>query len=92
MPLLVSVVAASKYGDQVKQMNKEVKNIQTILTFGDKEFTRKVFKLARLIGAFRVVDYKYILNRYPMEPLDGKHLINEFTYQIGIVGSPVSSM
>ena len=26
--LLVSVVAASKYGDQVKQMDKEVKNIQ----------------------------------------------------------------
>ena len=75
-----------------KETHKEVKNIQTILTFGDKEFTRKVFKLARLIGAFRVVDYKYILNRYPMEPLDGKHLINEFTYQIGIVGSPVSSM
>ena len=75
-----------------KDTHKEVRSIQTILTFGDNNFTRQVFDLARFIGAFRVVDYKYILNRYPMEPLDGKHLINEFTYQIGIVGSPVSSM
>ena len=75
-----------------KDTHKEVRSIQTILTFGDNNFTRQVFDLARFIGAFRVVDYKFILNRYPMEPLDGKHLINEFTYQIGIVGSPVSSM
>ena len=28
MTLLVSVVAASKYGDQVKQVDEEVENIQ----------------------------------------------------------------
>ena len=28
VPLLVSVVAASEYGDQVKQVDEEVKNIQ----------------------------------------------------------------
>ena len=70
-----------------KKTHKEIKKIQTILVFGDKEFNTKVLKLAKNIGAYRVVDANYIFERHPLEALDGIHLVDEFTYQISIIGS-----
>ena len=55
--------------------------------FGDKEFNTNVLKLAKNIGAYRVVDANYIFERHPLEALDGIHLVNEYTYQISVVGS-----
>ena len=70
-----------------KKTHEEIKKIQTILVFGDKEFNTKVLKLAKNIGAYRVVDANYIFERHPLEALDGIHLVGEFTYQISIIGS-----
>ena len=70
-----------------KKTHKEIKKIQTILAFGDKEFNTKVLKLAKNIGAYRVVDANYIFERHPLEALDGIHLVDEFTYQISIIGT-----
>ena len=70
-----------------KKTHKEIKKIQTILVFGDKEFNTNVLKLAKNIGAYRVVDANYIFERHPLEALDGIHLVDEFTYQISIIGS-----
>ena len=71
----------------LKKTHKEIKKIQTILVFGDKEFNTKVLKLAKNISAYRIVDANYIFERDPLEALDGIHLVNEFTYQISIIGS-----
>ena len=71
----------------LKKTHKEIKKIQTILVFGDKEFNTNVLKLAKNIGAYRVVDANYIFERHPLEALDGIHLVDEFTYQISIIGS-----
>ena len=51
--------------------------------FGEDETLR----LAKKIGAYRIVDADYIFKRHPFEALDGKHLVNEFTYQISLIGS-----
>tara|TARA_B100001094_G_scaffold210327_1_gene204203 strand:- start:23 stop:724 length:702 start_codon:yes stop_codon:yes gene_type:complete len=67
--------------------HKEIKKIQTILVFGDKNFLKETFELAKKIGAYRIVDSDYIFKRHPFEALDGKHLVNEFTYQISLIGS-----
>ena len=65
---------------------KETQKIQTILPFGDKKFIKKVFNLAKKIGAYRIIDSEFTLLRHAMEPLDGYNLINEFTNQIAISG------
>jgi len=70
-----------------KKTHQEIKKIQTILVFGDKEFNSNVLKLSKNIGAYRVVDANYIFERHPLEALDGIHLVGEFTYQISIIGS-----
>ena len=40
---------------------KETKKIQTILSFGDKNFDVEVPKLASVIGAYRIIDSNYVL-------------------------------
>ena len=70
-----------------KRTHKEIKKIQTILVFGNKEFNTEILKLAKNIGAYRVIDANYIFKRHPLEALDGIHLVNEFTYQISVIGS-----
>ena len=44
-----------------------------------------LFALAKVVGAYRVIDLNYVLKRHPFEPLDGIHLIEEFTYPIAIL-------
>ena len=70
-----------------KSTHREIKKIQTILVFGNKEFNTEVLKLAKNTGAYRVIDANYTFKRHPLEALDGIHLVNEFTYQISVVGS-----
>ena len=70
-----------------KNTHREIKKIQTILVFGEQEFNTNVLKLAKKIGAYRVVDYNYIFKRHPLEALDGSYLINEFTYHLSVIGS-----
>ena len=82
----------SKLFDKIMKINKknshkEIKKIQTILVFGDEKFFQNTCELAKKIGAYRVVDYEYIFKRHPFESLDGKHLVNEFTYHISLIGS-----
>ena len=74
-------------GISSKCTHSEIKKIQTILVFGNKEFNTDVLKLAKNTGAYRVIDANYIFKRHPLEALDGIHLVNEFTYQISVVGS-----
>ena len=71
----------------LKSTHREIKKIQTILVFGNKEFNTDVLKLAKNTGVYRVIDANYIFKRHPLEALDGVHLVNEFTYQISVVGS-----
>lgn len=78
--------------EQINVINKkythnEIKKIQTILVFGEQDFNTHVLKLAKRIGAYRVVDANYIFARHPLEALDGSHLINEFTYHLSVIGS-----
>jgi hypothetical protein len=82
----------SKLFDKIMKINKknshkEIKKIQTILVFGDEKFFQNTCELAKKIGAYRVVDSEYIFKRHPFESLDGKHLVNEFTYHISLIGS-----
>ena len=74
-------------GISSKSTHSEIKKIQTILVFGNEEFNTDVLKLAKNTGAYRVIDANYIFKRHPLEALDGIHLVNEFTYQISVVGS-----
>ena len=55
------------------------------MVFGDKEFWTEAINLAKVVGAYRVIDLNYVLKRHPFEPLDGIHLIEEFTYPIAIL-------
>ena len=57
------------------------------MVFGDEKFFQNTCELAKKIGAYRVVDSEYIFKRHPFEALDGKHLVNEFTYHISLIGS-----
>ena len=75
-----------------KETHKSVKKIQTILVFGDSTFSKKIISLAKLVGAYRVIDHKYVFRRHTMEALDGKHLVNEFSYPISILGSIASGL
>ena len=66
---------------------KETKKIQTILSFGDKNFDVEVHKLASVIGAYRIIDSNYVLRRHAMEAVDNFNLFSEFTNIISVVGS-----
>ena len=68
-----------------KVTHDQIKKIQTILVFGDKDFWDEAINLAKIVGAYRVIDLNYVLKRHPFEPLDGIHLIEEFTYPIAIL-------
>ena len=68
-----------------KVTHDQIKKIQTILVFGDKDFWTEAINLAKVVGAYRVIDLNYVLKRHPFEPLDGIHLIEEFTYPIAIL-------
>lgn len=70
-----------------KYTHREIKKVQTILVFGDQGFNTEVLRLAKKVGAYRVVDSRYIFERHPLEALDGSHLINEFTYHLSVIGS-----
>ena len=89
---LIEIETFNKLYNLINDINKndshkEIKKIQTILVFGDKNFLKETFELAKKIGAYRIVDSDYIFKRHPFEALDGKHLVNEFTYQISLIGS-----
>ena len=71
---------------------KETKKIQTILSFGDKNFDVEVHKLASVIGAYRVIDSNYVLRRHPMEAVDNYNLFSEFTNIISVVGSKTENL
>ena len=71
---------------------KETKKIQTILSFGDKNFDHEVHKLAQLIGAYRIIDSDYVLQRHPMETLDNFNLFIEFTNTISVTGSRAENL
>ena len=71
---------------------KETKKIQTILSFGDKNFDHEVHKLAQLIGAYRIIDSEYVLQRHPMETLDNFNLFLEFTNTISVTGSRAKNL
>jgi hypothetical protein len=68
-----------------KVTHDQIKKIQTILVFGDKDFWDEAINLAKIVGAYRVIDLNYVLKRHPLEPLDGIHLVEEFTYPIAIL-------
>ena len=70
-----------------KHTHREIKKVQTILVFGDQGFNTEVLRLAKMVGAYRVVDSRYIFERHPLEALDGSHLISEFTYHLSVIGS-----
>ena len=71
---------------------KETKKIQTILSFGGKNFDHEVHKLAQLIGAYRIIDSDYVLQRHPMESLDNFNLFIEFTNTISVTGSRAENL
>ena len=76
----------------LQDTHKNIKKIQTILVFGDNDFINEVILLAKLIGVYRVVDHNYVFRRHTMEPLDGVHLVNEFSYPISVLGSIASEL
>ncbi len=71
---------------------KDTKKIQTLLSFGDKNFDFEVHQLASLIGAYRIIDSNYVLRRHPMEFFDNYNLFSEFTNSISLVGSKVENL
>ena len=71
---------------------KNTKKIQTLLSFGDKNFDFEVHQLASLIGAYRIIDSNYVLRRHPMEFFDNYNLFSEFTNSISLVGSKVENL
>ena len=68
--------------------HREIQRVQTILSLGDPDFIQRSIAVARRVGAYRVIDEAYVLRRHTFEPLDGRHLLNEFSRQIGVVGRP----
>ena len=68
-----------------KVTHEDIKKVQTVLVFGDKDFWKDSITLARIVGAYRVIDLNYVLKRHPLEPLDGIHLVEEFSYPIAIL-------
>ena len=71
---------------------KDTKKIQTLLSFGDKNFDFEVHQLASLIGAYRIIDSNYVLRRHPMEFFDNYNLFSEFTNSISLVGTKVENL
>ena len=71
---------------------KDTKKIQTLLSFGDKNFDLEVHQLASLIGAYRIIDSNFVLRRHPMEFFDNYNLFSEFTNSISLVGSKVENL
>ena len=71
---------------------KDTKKIQTLLSFGDKNFDFEVHQLASLIGAYRIIDSNFVLRRHPMEFFDNYNLFSEFTNSISLVGSKVENL
>tara|TARA_B100000676_G_C17842099_1_gene713507 strand:- start:495 stop:935 length:441 start_codon:yes stop_codon:yes gene_type:complete len=71
---------------------EETKKIQTILSFGDKNFDHEVHRLAQFIGAYRIIDSDYVLQRHPMETLDNFNLFLEFTNTISVTGSRAGNL
>ena len=71
---------------------KDTKKIQTLLSFGDKNFDLEVHQLASLIGAYRIIDSNFVLRRHPMEFFDNYNLFSEFTNVISVVGSKVDNL
>ncbi len=82
--ILANIFSTSSY--------KETKKIQSILSFGDKIFDNEVHKLAQLIGAYRIIDSDYVLQRHPMETLDNFNLFIEFTNTISVTGSRAENL
>ena len=86
---LLLIISNLSYSDENNQLllHKEAKKIQTILSFGDKNFDVEVHKLASFIGAYRIIDSNYVLRRHAMEAVDNFNLFSEFTNIISVVGS-----
>tara|TARA_Y100000739_G_C20595156_1_gene459944 strand:- start:62 stop:1462 length:1401 start_codon:yes stop_codon:yes gene_type:complete len=68
-----------------KATHDQIKKVQTVLVFGNENFWKDATHLAKMIGAYRVIDLKYVLKRHPLEALDGMHLVEEFSYPISIL-------
>ena len=79
-------------GISQKETHKSIKKIQTIIVFGDDIFVKQIISLAKLVGAYRIIDHNYVFRRHTLEALDGKHLVSEFTYPLSILGSIASSL
>ena len=71
---------------------KETKKIQTLLSFGDITFDHEVHMLAKIIGAYRIIDSDYVLQRHPMETLDNFNLFLEFSNTISVTGSRAENL
>ena len=90
----IEFIKVKNFDEAIKQIRllpsqysfKEIQKVQTILPFGNDEFIKKIFNLAKKIGAYRIIDSEYTLLRHSMEPLDGYNLINEFSTQIAVSG------
>ena len=48
--------------------------------------------LAKIIGAYRIIDSDYVLQRHPMETLDNFNLFLEFTNTISVTGSRAENL
>jgi hypothetical protein len=72
--------------------HREIQRVQTILSLGGPDFMRRNIDVARRVGAYRVIDEAFVLRRHVLEPLDGRHLLNEFTRQIAVAGAPARTV
>jgi hypothetical protein len=68
-----------------KITHEGIEKIQTVIVIGDDDFWEKAVNISNQISAHRVVSPSYVLKRHHFEPLDGYHLVDEFTYQIPIL-------
>ena len=90
----IEFIKVKNFDDAIKQIRllpsqysfKEIQKVQTILPFGNDKFIKKIFNLAKKIGAYRIIDSEFTLLRHSMESLDGYNLINEFSNQIAVSG------
>ena len=71
---------------------KETKKIQTHSFFWNKTFDHEVHKLAQLIGAYRIIDSDYVLQKTSMETLDNFNLFLEFSNTISVTGSRAENL
>ena len=90
----IEFIKVENFDEAIKQIRllpsqysfKEIQKVQTILPFGNDKFIKKVFNLAKKIGAYRIINAEYTLLRHPMESMDGYNLIQEFSDLIAISG------